>query len=102
MGRQLTKTVDKRKPKNSSDAARPSAPKKGQRDAATVRLAAISRCSCSSAATVLGLAALQVRRLKMYSGGAAKRDKKGRVVSQASLAGKHCFQIGRARCATAR
>ena len=36
MGRQLAKSTDKRKPKNSSDAGRPSAAKKGQRDAATV------------------------------------------------------------------
>ena len=42
MGRQLAKTTDKRKPKNSSDAGRPSAAKKGQRDAATVRDAGIS------------------------------------------------------------
>ena len=36
MGKQLTKSADKRKPKHGLDAARPSASKKGQRDAATV------------------------------------------------------------------
>ena len=53
MGKQLTKSADKRKPKHGLDASRPSASKKGQRDAATVSIYSYhnkqSPCRCWTA-----------------------------------------------------
>ena len=104
MGKQLTKSADKRKPKHGLDAARPSASKKGQRDAATVscrskpahlqNAGACRRCTpqlmpgnslLSAAVSDPGCSLCgQVRRLKMYSN-KAKRDKKGKIIHQVLL-----------------